>query len=302
MVSFVLKTRKKTIVNFALQFDICCLLCTTFNKQEPKNLPRKQESFVCKAKNENDTMIPDFETCRAKNSAYTFIYNPNGMPICTITPIVIDDVSANEMAYLENRSVKVHSTAHNVQEGFSRLPFKKYSKHLTDVEDVSMMNRLVLGKIHQWRMLTMELLANNKYLPWMLPNYTVKQHKWAKDKVLLVERGISKFNKLPVQILNEKALIMYVHGVDTAMMADLVYNISNCSKFEIIGVPWRFFKAFIVWTKFYGVGVDKESWSLRAYGHSRWKLGYPENKVVEKVMREPITTIAEARRETKLKL
>ncbi len=200
---------------------------------------------------------------------------------------MIEDLSARETAYLEHRSVKVHSTVHTVHEGYSRLPFNKYSKHLTDSEDVLMMNQKVLGKTHQWRMLTMELILNNKKLPWMQRNYTEKQYKWANEEVLLMEKGISKFNKMPVQILNDRALISYVRGVDSAMMADFVRNISNCSKFEILGVPDRFFKTFVVWTKFYGLGEGKYSYCVRAYGQDRWKLGYCQSTVVDKALRRP---------------
>ena len=92
------------------------------------------------------------------------------------------------------------------------------------------------------------------------------------DKVAV---GIDKFRSIAVEILHKQALKDYIYGINDDETADLIFNLANCSKFKVIGVPNKFFKTFVVWTKFYGIKGENHD-VIRAYGCDTWKLGQRE--------------------------
>ena len=96
---------------------------------------------------------------------------------------------------------------------------------------------------------------------------------------------MDEFDKMPIECMHRGALKKYIYGIDSMQMADLIFNLANCTKFEILAVPQKFFKAFSVWTKFYGVEQAEEQaeGALHAYGCSNWWLGQREMSAAKKI-------------------
>ena len=249
--------------------------------------------------NENAPVPTSEELVTPPAGKYVKVWNPNGPPITAVTPMIINDRSSTEYAYVNSYAPAVHSTCFTIHEGLSKLPFEKYSRFLTQKEDVVELNRKVLGKLTQWRCLMMDLLLKNQDIPWLQQNYLETQFYWVKDDIFQISKGIEQFN-IPVEILHKEALKLYVKGINSDMTADLIYNLSNCRKFEIIGVPYKFFKTFVAWTKFYDIKGTNDS--VRAYGCHTWKLGMREEKTAWHAERHPITRNMEQHQNKKMKI
>ena len=113
-----------------------------------------------------------------------------------------------------------------------------------------------------------------------------EQFGWIDDNIDKAAEGINKFRSIPVEILHREALKEYIVGVDNDITADLIYNLANCSKFEVIGVPHEFFRTYVVWTKFYGIKGENHD-LVRAYGCTTWKLGQREARTAQFARRRP---------------
>ena len=134
--------------------------------------------------NENTPGPTSEELLTPPAGKYVKVWNPNGPPITTVTPMIVNDRSSTEYAYVNSYAPAVHSTCFTIHEGLSKLPFEKYSRFLTQKEDVVELNRKVLGKLTQWRCLMMDLLLKSQDIPWLQENYLETKFYWVKDKIL----------------------------------------------------------------------------------------------------------------------
>ena len=110
---------------------------------------------------------------------------------------------------------------------------KGYTKHLIDPEFNEKVAAHLNGKLYRWRADVMNLakrvMASNLYRKQPLWN----QFNWANDKILRVIRGIDELKSFPVELLNRRAMLALIGGVDDEETIRMV----NCRSFSCISKP-----------------------------------------------------------------
>jgi hypothetical protein len=69
------------------------------------------------------------------------------------------------------------------------------------------------------------------------PDCYVNQRMWCHKNVSDIMLGIGSMVKLPVDILNQEALLTLVSGINTKQEADFVYHIANSEHFALVVEP-----------------------------------------------------------------
>ena len=197
----------------------------------------------------------------AKAGQKLVVNGPDG-PIPTVTPDTWENDN-DGLGYIWYDQTLLHiSSKDRSRERPTIIPISKYSKFYVCETFVQQFHEELNGKIHRWRLSTLDLLLQVQNYGLYMEHVGGAQYKWANEIVPKVMAGINKMNHFSVAILNIKHLKLAVEGVDDDETADFVMRIANCSRFEILAVPYGF-NDFEVWTRFDGDGKNKRAFGVK---------------------------------------
>jgi hypothetical protein len=125
-----------------------------------------------------------------------------------------------------------HALHHPVSD-ITRVPIRNYKNYLKDPEYIELVHKKVVGMIKAWVQCVEETVKDLQQ-EWDYSWDAVKdQLYWARrltDKMMV---GLSKFKLFPVTVLNLRAVVELVEGVDDEEKADLILQIANCKFCDI---------------------------------------------------------------------
>ena len=76
------------------------------------------------------------------------------------------------------------------------------------------------------------------------------QFLWAKYTCPSIRNGVKVFDKYPLDILNPQAILMLVDEVENEEMADFVFRLATCKKFDVCFMPYPKYNNFRILTEF----------------------------------------------------
>ena len=247
---------------------------------------------VCNPKVESTGVyVPQKRCSRTQEGKTLTTVCKDGSQIQYFHPMVKYDSFKEEVETEEDarETARVFSSVSSIHNGVTHLPVQKYSAHLTDSATISHMNDKIIGKLVAWRVQVMDLLDVITTQKWSRDESIKKQIKWTTNQVDRAIVGMSNFRGGAIEIMHKDALKTFIDGTESNQLADLVYNVANCHKLEVISFPYSFFKAYLVWTRFVDVKGENDD-VVRAYGCDNWVLGQRERDAARKIRRSPMET------------
>jgi hypothetical protein len=155
----------------------------------------------------------------------------NGIYVRTVVPIMKDgrDLHSLQVGGNENHWQYCKSPCM----GQTVVPIRNYLGYLNDKEYITKNNSVLRGKIHHWRLNSCKYL-NDLHDMFERPKEAIEdQLHFAKYDILQVLKGIERFNVMCVSLMSLKAIMTYIEGVDDCEQAHFVYNMANCTKYEL---------------------------------------------------------------------
>jgi hypothetical protein len=117
--------------------------------------------------------------------------------------------------------------------GVTAVPLKKYVNYLKDPEYITFAHERVIGMMQQWVECVQETVKDLRE-DWDYSWSAVKdQYNWATNWTDAIMTGLSKFKLFPVTVLNSRAVIQLIDGVQDEEKADFVLQMANCYFCEI---------------------------------------------------------------------
>jgi hypothetical protein len=125
-----------------------------------------------------------------------------------------------------------HELSHS-ETGTTEVPYRNYKNYLKDPEYIEFVHKRVIGMIKAW-VQCMEETVNDLQQEWDYSwDAVMDQLYWARRLTDAMMVGLSKFKLFPVTVLNLRAIVELVEGVDDEEKADLVLNLANCKLCEV---------------------------------------------------------------------
>lgn len=117
--------------------------------------------------------------------------------------------------------------------GQTTVKVKNYCNHYKDPEYIEEHNKIVNGKIVQWRNQTLRIISELVRKKAYTHDELLDQWVFAKEAGDVIV-GITKTSKYPLEILNSYAIYKLVEGVETREMAHLVHKMAINSGFKLL--------------------------------------------------------------------